>query len=272
MPRLNLNVEFGHGYSSYSDWYYYDDDNWEENDNFFEEVGLPKHFVDFPMAGENYPSRGHMKNKYNYWGYKNWVRVNDTGIFEFIGYVIENNIGKSFSNAFRYFCKFAKPYHQKYFLQEFDNYTNIKRARYRYWIDENNLIQGHKNRHKHYNKRNEDKSCKTFISHDYGEVWEIEVVEKENWGKKDKTYTIVRTVPKGDMWAVQREFNYRHKLTPLRMIGTKGLKETFDKKNSTRYQKLRQEDNKIIRKLERQKQREIKNKIYSLKPSFLTQL
>ena len=54
--------------------------------------------------------------------------------------IIENNIGKSFSLAFSYYCKQVPKYQQHVFLEEFNNDINSRYTQY-FYIDEDGLIQ-----------------------------------------------------------------------------------------------------------------------------------
>jgi hypothetical protein len=272
MAWLNLNVEFGYGWSEVWDWDSdYNDEIICETDNGIKYITFPVNTK--PLPCDDYPFRSHMKNKYDYWGYKNWEKAKDVGLWRFIHYVIEKNINKSFDGAFRYFCKFAKPYLQKYFLESFNNYMPIGRDNKSYWIDEEGIIRAHDYRHKKYISRREGKTETFFVSHDYEEIWEIEVIQSSWWNRKDQVFNITISLPKGDMhmWGVKREFNYTAKLKPLKLLNTKGIKQKFENKRARDYQKLRAEDNKKIRKKEREEERLKKNKVYSLKPSFLNE-
>ena len=64
--------------------------------------------------------------------------------------IIENNIGKSFDKAFSYFCTKVPKYQQRFFLKEFDEKLGWRGSHYNdYYIDENGLIQTHRDFNKY---------------------------------------------------------------------------------------------------------------------------
>jgi hypothetical protein len=71
--------------------------------------------------------------------------------------VIESNIGKSFDNAFSYFCKLVPRYQQKWFLEKFEE--NRRGYWNSYYIDDNGNIQA--------NRRERSKRLYPVYSKDY---------------------------------------------------------------------------------------------------------
>lgn len=218
------------------------------------------------------PFRSGKKELNDWWGYKEWeTTLHGIRLYRFIHYVIENNIGKSFSNAFRYFCKFVKPYLQSYFLDYFANY-NSRPGRYyeKYYIDENDIIIADEDRFKKWNS-SKDKYFRTF---DFEETWVIEttrMVTDRNWKKgiietkrvvSRETQTFRRGI--GDRYI--EGFNSHYPKGFVKAVELKsqiGFKEEVDSKKSARYQKLKQEDDRRRRKQQREVERQKKNIVYS---------
>ena len=201
-------------------------------------------------------------------GYRRAQKIRDINPYNFAIYVVENNIGKDFNNAYRYFCKFARPYQYHYFTQCFNNLRN--RRRYsntygNYWINDLGIIEAKPNRNRKYWYQiiNIGKG-KTFKSFDYEEEWLIEKTETFNWwgGKnrtRTRTFTERRKGRHGYMYLAQNE-------KKLELLSTVGHKETFDNRFDPKYQRLRQEDDKRYRKQQRELARQKKQIVYS----FLT--
>ena len=116
----------------------------------------------------------HSKKYWDSWGRGHGEShpVNGVWAWDRARRIIENNIGKSFSLAFSYYCKISPKYQQKDFLEEFN------RTRWRggdYYIDSEGLIQ----------KTKEDKPVKPAIF--YSDDYETELVHKV-WGVSRKWY------------------------------------------------------------------------------------
>lgn len=215
---------------------------------------------DFPLVVVDcdMPFKSGMENNRHWWGYRGTERTKhglNTWLFK--DYVIEKNVGKSFSQAFSYFCKFVDRQYQKYFLEAFQNYEAPRRKHYfeKYWIDENDVIQKVDEK--------KEKSEIVFISSDYEEKWLIQTVSNP-WAKYKILNQHVRTLPKGERWAVQREF--RSDIEFVKLLSTKGIKRTFSNTKSRVYQRLRYEDIKLYNKRQREEERKKKETVYS----FLT--
>ena len=86
-------------------------------------------------------------NVYEVWDY----RSNIYTPYKLAHYILEKNIGRSFNDAFSYFCKIFKEKYNDwdytpywYFMRDFE--YNIRRYRYHsyYYTDDNGLIQKNK--------------------------------------------------------------------------------------------------------------------------------
>lgn len=235
--------------------------------------GFPLEVINCDM-----PFRAHMKNHSNWWGYRGSERTkHGLNTWAFIDYVIEANIDKSFSQAFSYFCKFVNPQYQKYFLERFNNYnTRSHWGGYwgKYWIDSNDIIRAKENRDI---KRWKSNKKGVFMSHDYEETWLLEKTQnvyKKNWktnsGKiVSQSYTYTETFRRG---ISKRYIDGFHQYYPecyikaVELKSTKGYKEEFENDRVSKYKRLRHEDIKRTRKIEREANRKKKEIVYS----FLT--
>lgn len=238
------------------------------------EIEAEDAWVDFPLVVVDcdMPFRAGKKELNDYWGYGQWETTSHgIRIYSFIRYVIENNIGKSFSNAFRYFCKFVKPYLQYYFLDHFANYNSrVGRHYERYYIDDDDIIRADKDRFKNWNHK-DDKYFRTF---DFEETWTVEttrMVTERNWKKQIlQTKQVVsrntETFRRGIADRYLKGFENYHPKGFVKAIELKsqvGFKEKVDSKKSARYQKLKQEDDRRKRKQEREIARQKKKTVYS---------
>lgn len=222
----------------------------------------------------NMPFRAGKKELNDFWGYKEWETTSHgIRLYSFIHYVIENNIGKSFSNAFRYFCKFVKPYLQSYFLDQFSNYNSRPGRRYEKYHIENDIIIANEDRFKKWYSSN-DKYFRTF---DFEETWLLERTSTElhrNYIKqitktKEVKTTYTETFRRGIGERYIQGFDgYYPKgfVKAVKLISQVGFKEKVDSKKSARYQKLKQEDDRRKKKQDREKERSKKQIVYS----FLT--
>ena len=226
------------------------------------------------------PFRSGMENDRHWWGYRGSERTkHGLNTWSFIEYVIEKNIDKPFSNAFRYFCKFVSRQYQSYFLERFRNYNSIGRGGYweKYWIDEQDIIRAEPKRFGRWYWR-DDEAHNMFRSFDFKEVWLMKLTKdiyEYNWKKKEYKWTVRikyedRTVytkmdsrylsPEG--WTYTDGEN--HKAVQLK--SSEGYKVENISPRSNRYKKLRAEDNKRYLKLQRENERKKKEVVYS----FLT--
>lgn len=197
-----------------------------------------------------------------YFGDRKSPRINGHNAWRFVSRIAENNIGKSFDGTYSYFCRKAKKldnYDRWIFLEQFE-------GRYsRYIVDDEGRIRVNW-------RRNYKTKPLYFVSNDYEETWLLRVtVRGYRWDKEErryvtrlKTYDRVETHKGGySNWKVQGSFI---KVEPIKLISTKGIKLEFDNKKDPKYQRFVQEHSKTKRKLNREKQRELKLKEYS----FLT--
>lgn len=117
---------------------------------------------------ENLPKReGMYSKKLNHWE-RNYrcVKIDGASIYKFTNRVIENYIGKSFDDAFSYFCKKVPKYLQYIFLNELDPCYKRWNRFTEFILDENKtIIQNpeYLNWHKEYNKS----APVMFYSYDY---------------------------------------------------------------------------------------------------------
>lgn len=127
MPRLNINKEFGFGWSWYDDWHWCQD----------EEECMTK-----PLSGDSYPFRESFRTRQQIaqgWGFREdrYPRVQGKIIWAFLDRFLEGSIGKKFDEAYSKFCKIASKLPDKhyYFMREFES------NRPYYFIDSDGLIQ-----------------------------------------------------------------------------------------------------------------------------------
>ena len=114
---------------------------------------------------QNLPNKLSMKfsekshnKKIKYWGeYRYKPKYNPWKICKKI---LENNIGKSFSLAFSYYCKFVSKHEQYIFLEEFESNKRTWKYWGCYYIDEFNNIQ-------YQNNYNKTKKKIILYSNDY---------------------------------------------------------------------------------------------------------
>lgn len=100
---------------------------------------------------DNLPFKEGMGNKYktnwksrDWWGYprsRRYHKVNGIWPSDRVRRIIKNNIGKSFADAFSYYCSKVPKYQQKYFLKEFEESNSNYYYYDQYYVDDNGLIQ-----------------------------------------------------------------------------------------------------------------------------------
>lgn len=282
MAWLNLNVEFGYGYNSYTDWEEmpFQDEMTNQEIEFHETYGYVKSSIFKSLPCDDYPFRSGMKNDRHWWGYRGSERTkHGLNTWAFMEYVIEKNIGKSFSQAFSYYCKFVNRQYQKYFLERFENYNSIGRGyNERYWIDDNDIIHdGSERLGRWYWRNNGPRNI--FTSFDYKEVWLMKLtknVYERNWKKMESEWKVrtkyedkivykrsieeIYLRPEG--WTYYDGEN--HKAVELKSVT--GYKEENINRRSDRFKKLRAEDDARYRKQQREEERLKKQIVYS----FLT--
>jgi hypothetical protein len=96
--------------------------------------------------------------------------------------VIKKYMGKSFDEAFSYFCTLVPKHEQSEFLKEFENAYGWYEPQY--IIDDNGNIQINKNSHRYKKKKDKSKESVIFYSIDYEEGW-YDTITKKIYNNKE---------------------------------------------------------------------------------------
>lgn len=175
---------------------------------------------------ENLPSK---ETPFNKWkrGYRNYDGYDSTfgkrNPYFTARKIAEKNVGKSFNDAFSYYCKNVKKEDQKEFLEMFDTWWRYPK----YLIDENGLIQRHPDR---LDKFRETK--RIFKSSDI----EYQIVHKDSGIPKENFEPVEIIVGYKEVLEWNYEYNKHHKYKRRQKFVTKPIKkligyELIHKKN-----------------------------------------
>lgn len=175
---------------------------------------------------------------YRYWrnGVHPWMIIKRT---------IKHFIGKSFNEAFSYYCKKVPKYHQHYFLEEFyrKKYWYQNKRYDCYYIDDEGLIQ---------NAKIIEKKIVKLYSNDYKVAWRlIDKPPKWHWLKIGE---ITFDRPNYGFEHYYEQFIYSGKVI------------VFESKNDPRFQRYHQEKQQAWKRKSKEDKFARKNKAYS----FLT--
>ncbi len=162
---------------------------------------------------------GKFKNR-NRWSSRagSYHKTNGEYPWTIVERIIENNIGKSFDKAFRFYCKQVPSYQQDFFLKEFDDALGWNGSRNDYYADENGLIQRHKAK---------DNYKGPFRFESIDAVWES---RHKITGKKKPEYT----------WGIK---NFKD--SDYESVLIKGWIKYFDSKYDPEYKRLKAEKQKV---------------------------
>lgn len=271
MAWLNISKEFGYGWSEIWDW----DFDWQERDLdlcFDPECTCDKDWGmmfnsyrdDRPMPCDSLPFRESMTDwtkRQEKWYPKRhdfYPKVKNKSVWSFARMVLLNNIGKSFSQAYSYYCKNVDIRYQKEFLDYFKEYSSRPELE-DFWIenDEICITEGFYPSKKYY-RRNVNVNVKKpvfFYSHDYSETWKIWGKTWYNSKEEYRTETFYRTVP--DYYKDKAIF-----------VSSTGFKKEFESKKDSGYKRLYHEEVNRQRKSNREHERLRKQKQYNFLTKF----
>lgn len=211
--------------------------------------------------------RRHWKSEYH--------PIEDSSPYKICDRVQQKFIGKSFDNAFSYFCKLVPKYQQKLFLEQFDKYYY-----WSYWyINDNGNIQ-------YYRKKNDKLVCITSPDYQVEKRHKItghkknhfkEVYSEKTVTRKEYFLTKIYGRPQYHPYTVKDKFlyyeycgknpsyreipwylKYRAQISDFENVIVKGFIKYFSSKNDYRYKRHWAEDRKA-RKKKAKEERKLKS-------------
>lgn len=147
MPRLNLKNDFI---------FYNDEEFYYQYDSIVEDCPLP--------FRESFRTREILSQGWNFRGHRSGIKVKNVSIWKYANFIVENNLGKNYDNAFSYYIKKTKKVWDSKYVWD----SQFEDRYFNYLIDEDRNIQRNENIRTNLRRiQGSSKTPYTFKSHDY---------------------------------------------------------------------------------------------------------